>query len=138
MTNQPTTPDISDLLTGLEQPLWEGTDEDFATYVCETFGIAHPITNIRISPRGPRGRSAVVAIAGEAGAILFGLTPNALTEKTHIQPMVMGPRLCSTADVVARAHRSDGEDNLQALNGLMLRHLSIEVVLDLLTPPMAH
>jgi hypothetical protein len=122
---------IDDLLPGLKEPLWEGTDEEFTAYVRDVFGIPHTITTIMITPRGRAGRSAV-AIGGQAGAIIFALASNG--RRTQITPIVAGPLLYDNADVVARAARSDGLENMRAVTALAVRHLPKDVVLDLLTP----
>ena len=95
------------------------------------FGIPHTITTIMITPRERAGRSAV-AIGGQAGAIIFALASNG--RRTQITPIVAGPLLYDNADVVARAARSDGLENMRAVTALLVRHLPQDVVLDLLTP----
>lgn len=129
-TKQPE--DISDLLPGLAQPLWEGTDEEFTAYVRDTFGIPASITTITITPRGAAGRSAV-AIGGQAGAIIFAIDPGAGKQQTRITPIVAGP-LVKDARIVRLAAASGGIDNMAALAALMSRYLSTDVALDLMAP----
>ena len=85
---------IDDLLPGLQEPLWEGTDEAFTAYVRDAFGIPHTITTIMITPRGRAGRSAV-AIGGQGGGIIFALAPSG-RQTTLITPIVAGDRFCMT------------------------------------------
>jgi hypothetical protein len=120
---------INDLLLGLERPLWEGSDEEFAAYCRQQYGIPASIALITVTPRSASGRSAV-AIGGAEGAIVFVVTPNPHTRKTQITRVVMGP-LIADRDVVARAHASDGIADLAALTRVALRHLPVEVVTDM-------
>lgn len=126
---------VDDLLPGLEAPLWEGEDEEFADWVRDVFGVPDGITRITISPRGPSGRSGVLIGASKVGAILFVIAPNASTQKTRITPVVLGP-LTLDADVVTRAHTAGAAvtENAYALSRLASRHLPMDVVRDLLTP----
>jgi len=124
---------IDDLLPGLTHPLWEGEDAAFAAYVDETFGLRPQSDRIiTISPTGPLGRSAV-SIRDAAGAIVFVLTPDTRIQKTRIAPFVLGP-LVTNPDVVARAATSNGDANMHAVTALLVRHLSPDVVRDLLAP----
>jgi hypothetical protein len=132
----PTKNSIADVLPGLEHPLWEGTDDEFAVYVHETFGIPESITTVTITPRASSGRCAV-AIGWQAGAIVFVMSTNATARQTHIAPVVMGP-LFSDRDVVDRAKASSGDANMRAVTALALRHLPHDVVLSLLAPRPVH
>jgi hypothetical protein len=122
---------MKDLLPGLmESPLWEGKDDEFAAYVRDAFGIPASITTVTITRRGPRGRSAV-AIGGKDGAIVFVLTTDRQARTLKIAPYVMGP-LVGNADVVERAHHSNADEDGSAITALAMRHLPVDVVMDLL------
>jgi hypothetical protein len=112
--------------------LWEGTDEEFALYVRGAFSIPASLATVTITPRGSRRRSAV-AISGDAGAIVFVLAMDPQSRKVLIAPYVMGA-LVSSAAVVERAKHPDGDADMRAITALGLRHLSAEIVLNLLGP----
>lgn len=125
---------IDDLLPGLmNDPLWEGEDTEFASYVQETFGLPASVTRITISPKGSLGRSAVAIADAKIGGIIFAIEPLVGQQKTHIRPIIAGP-LYEDADVVARAKGSSGDANASAIAALMLRHVGHETTLNLMAP----
>jgi hypothetical protein len=74
-----------------------------------------------------------VAISGDAGAIVFVVTMDPQSRKVLIAPYVMGA-LVSSAAVVERAKDPDGDADMRAITALSLRHLSADIVLNLLGP----
>src|SRR5947207_3309662 len=108
---------VDDVIAGLDDPLWEGKDIDFAAYVHETFGVPASVEMVTISARTGSGRFAVGIADPAVGAVLFVVTPDPLTKTTHIAPTIMGP-LSKNADVIRRAKASDGDANMSALTGL--------------------
>jgi hypothetical protein len=125
--------EITDLLPGLDRPLWQGVDDAFAAYVHDVFGTPTTLQHIRITATNRAGRSGVFLECPD-GAIIFVLTPDRRTKTTHVRPVVVGP-FCADPAIVRRAHEScGGFDNTQAITHLALRHLPVDVVRQLLAP----
>jgi hypothetical protein len=122
---------IDDLLPGLQNPLWQGEDPEFAQYVREAFGVPESFRYITIAPRGSAGRSAVAIGDDTEGAIIFALTPATVTQKLHVRPLIIGP-VTENTDVVERSKQSKGKHNNGAIKELLTRHLPIDVVRGLL------
>jgi hypothetical protein len=138
MEKKPSVDDLLPFLMGEKPPLWEGTDDVFAQYVHESFGIPTTITSITIVPRVVSGRAAV-AIGGEAGAIVFVLSNDNAAQQLHIDAHVMGP-IHNDPDVLLKAKRSGGTGGgvFEAVSMLLMRHLTPTAVADLLLPPTVH
>jgi hypothetical protein len=122
---------IDDLLPGLQNPLWQGEDPEFAQYVREAFGVPESFRYITIAPRGSAGRAAVAIGDDTDGAIIFALTPASATQNLHIRPLIIGP-VTENADVVERSKQSKGKHNSDAIRAVLARHLADEVVRGLL------
>lgn len=130
-------PNIDDLLPGLmEQPLWEGRDEEFAAFVHHTYGVPETLTTITVTPRASSGRAAV-AIAGTEGAIIFVIKADAVRKTTRISPVVIGPIALDDV-IVERVGNVNAAESAPAIAGLLQRHLGPGVTLDLLAPSPAH
>ena len=122
---------IDDLLPGLQHPLWQGEDPEFAQYVREAFGVPESSRHITIAPTGTAGRFAVAIGHDTDGAIVFALTPATSTQNLHIKPLIIGP-VTENVDVVERSKHSKGKHNSGAIRDLLTRHLPIDVVRGLL------
>ena len=122
---------IDDLLPGLQHPLWQGEDPEFAQYVREAFGVPESFRHITIAPTGTAGRFAVAIGHDTDGAIIFALTPATATQNLHIRPLIIGP-VTENTDVVERSKHSKGKHDSGAIRELLTRHLPIDVVRGLL------
>jgi hypothetical protein len=131
VTDVPSINDLLPCLMGERPALWEGTDAEFARWAHEAFNIPATIHLITITPRVVSGRAAI-AIGGDDGAIVFVLISHHGRKQLEIKPHLMGP-ICKDATVLAKANTASTVGQIhEAVLGLVMRHLTPDVAMNLL------
>jgi hypothetical protein len=86
---------IDDLVPGLQDPLWQGEDLEFAEYVRQMFRVPETFTHVTIAPRGPAGRCLHTAqTLGVSSAPAFQGRASALYAETPSITRLEGSRWC--------------------------------------------